>query len=63
MAKEIIKYLERSVAIAGAAVQWLRDNLNLIERSEQIESYALEEKTTVEYICSRFLRFVFTALG
>ena len=40
-----VKYaVEGSVAIAGAAVQWLRDNLNLIERSEQIESYALEEK-------------------
>ncbi len=40
-----VKYaLEGSVAIAGAAVQWLRDNLNLIETSEQVESYALEEK-------------------
>ena len=40
-----VKYaVEGSVAIAGAAVQWLRDNLNLIETSEQIESYALEEK-------------------
>ncbi len=40
-----VKYaLEGSVAIAGAAVQWLRDNLNLIETSEQIESCALEDK-------------------
>jgi len=32
--------LEGSVAIAGALVQWLRDNLGLIERSEDIETLA-----------------------
>jgi glycerol kinase len=32
--------LEGSVAIAGALVQWLRDNLGLIERSEDVESLA-----------------------
>jgi len=36
--------IEGSVAIAGAAVQWLRDNLNLIETSDEIESTALQEK-------------------
>ena len=36
--------IEGSVAIAGAAVQWLRDNLNLIETSVEIESTALQEK-------------------
>ena len=36
--------IEGSVAIAGAAVQWLRDNLNLINRSDEIESIALQEK-------------------
>ena len=36
--------IEGSVAIAGAAVQWLRDNLNLINTSDEIESIALEEK-------------------
>ena len=36
--------IEGSVAIAGAAVQWLRDNLNLIETSDEIESIALQEK-------------------
>ena len=32
--------LEGSVAIAGALVQWLRDNLGLIQRSEEVESLA-----------------------
>jgi glycerol kinase len=32
--------LEGSIAITGALVQWVRDNLGLIETSEQIESLA-----------------------
>jgi glycerol kinase len=32
--------LEGSVAITGALVQWIRDNLGLISRSEEIESLA-----------------------
>jgi glycerol kinase len=32
--------LEGSIAIAGALVQWVRDNLGLIEKSEHIESLA-----------------------
>lgn len=32
--------LEGSVAIAGALVQWMRDNLGLIERSEEIQVLA-----------------------
>ena len=36
--------LEGSVSIAGAAVQWLRDNINIIENSEDIESLALSVK-------------------
>lgn len=32
--------LEGSVAIAGALIQWLRDNLGLFERSEQVEALA-----------------------
>lgn len=32
--------LEGSIAITGALVQWLRDNLNLIERSAEIEALA-----------------------
>ncbi|MDE2305824.1 MAG: glycerol kinase GlpK [Gammaproteobacteria bacterium] len=34
--------LEGSVAIAGALVQWLRDNLGLIERSSDVEKLACE---------------------
>ncbi len=32
--------LEGSIAIAGSLVQWLRDNLDFFERSEQIEEFA-----------------------
>jgi len=32
--------LEGSIAITGALVQWLRDNLNLIERSSDVETLA-----------------------
>jgi glycerol kinase len=32
--------LEGSVAITGALVQWIRDNLNLIEKSSDVESLA-----------------------
>ena len=36
--------VEGSVSIAGAAVQWLRDNLNIIEESSEIESLAMKVK-------------------
>ena len=36
--------LEGSVSIAGAAVQWLRDNLNLINESKDVEALALRVK-------------------
>ena len=36
--------LEGSVSVAGAAVQWLRDNLNIITESSEIESLALSVK-------------------
>lgn len=38
--KPVCYALEGSVAITGALVQWLRDNLGLIEKSEQIETLA-----------------------
>jgi glycerol kinase len=41
-AEPAVYALEGSVAIAGAAVQWLRDNLRLIETSADIERLALE---------------------
>ena len=42
--EEPLYALEGSVPIAGAAVQWLRDNLNIIKQSEDIESLAMMEK-------------------
>ena len=36
--------LEGSVSIAGAAVQWLRDNLNIINESKEVESLAMSVK-------------------
>jgi len=36
--------LEGSIAIAGALVQWLRDNLGLIEKSSEIEALAASVK-------------------
>src|SRR5690606_24970470 len=34
--------LEGSIAIAGAVVQWLRDNLRLIAKSSEVEALARE---------------------
>jgi glycerol kinase len=36
--------LEGSVSIAGAAVQWLRDNLNIIDESSEVEALAMSVK-------------------
>ncbi len=36
--------LEGSIAVTGSLVQWLRDNLNLIKESSEIESLALSVK-------------------
>ncbi len=36
--------LEGSIAIAGALIQWLRDNLGLIQTSEQVEALAKSVK-------------------
>ena len=36
--------IEGSVSIAGAAVQWLRDNLNIIKESSEVEALAMGEK-------------------
>jgi glycerol kinase len=39
-AEPAVYALEGSIAITGALVQWLRDNLGLIERSEDVETLA-----------------------
>ena len=36
--------LEGSVAIAGASIQWLRDNLGIINTSSDVEKLSLEVK-------------------
>ncbi len=36
--------LEGSIAITGALVQWMRDNLGLIDKSSDIETLAMSEK-------------------
>jgi glycerol kinase len=44
---EKVEYaLEGSIFIAGAVVQWLRDELKMINSSEEIEKYALKVKDT-----------------
>lgn len=42
LGNKITYALEGSTFIAGAAVQWLRDNINLIEKSSDIETLAAE---------------------
>jgi glycerol kinase len=38
--------LEGAVSVAGQSVRWMRDNLHLLESSEQIEDYAQEVEDT-----------------
>ena len=38
--KEVVYALEGSVAIAGAIVQWLRDNLGIIEKANEVDLLA-----------------------
>ncbi|XP_036137566.1 glycerol kinase 2 [Molossus molossus] len=40
--KPVCYALEGSVAIAGAVIRWLKDNLGIIETSEEIEKLAIE---------------------
>ena len=54
--------LEGSTYIAGAAVQWLRDNLKLINKSSEIEALANEVKNLNEMENILFLPF-FTGIG
>src|SRR5699024_9307802 len=43
---EIEYALEGSVFVAGSAVQWIRDGLNLIEKSRDSEGYAAKIDST-----------------
>lgn len=51
--------LEGSIFVTGAAVQWLRDGLGIIERSSDIEALARE----VDYAGGCFFVPAFTGLG
>lgn len=59
---EIVFALEGSCYIAGAAVQWLRDNLGFFNNSPEIEKLALQVKDLNEMKNILFLPF-FTGLG
>ncbi|MDO9181632.1 MAG: glycerol kinase GlpK [Bacteriovorax sp.] len=54
--------LEGSSYIAGAAVQWLRDNLQIISKSSEIEKLALEVKNLDELKHILFFPF-FSGIG
>ena len=54
--------LEGSSYIAGAAVQWLRDNLQIISKSSEIEPLAREVKNLEELRHIQFFPF-FTGIG
>ena len=45
--------LEGSIAITGALVQWLRDNLGMITSSAEVEALAGRSRTTVASTSSR----------
>ena len=51
--------LEGSSYIAGAAVQWLRDNLKIISKSSEVEALALEVKNLDELKYILFFPFFF----
>lgn len=57
--EEVEYALEGSVFVAGAAVQWLRDELNLIETAAQTEDLALSVPDT----CGAYVVPAFTGLG
>ncbi len=56
---EITYALEGSIFIAGALIQWLRDNLHLIRSAEEVEALAL----TVEDNGGVYIVPAFTGLG
>lgn len=59
---EAVYALEGSCYIAGAAVQWLRDNLNLIDASAQVEELAKQVTNLEQMEYLLFLPF-FTGMG
>ena len=57
--KEVTYALEGSVFMAGAIVQWLRDNLGMIQKSSDIEDLARQVESSEDVV----LLPAFTGLG
>ena len=57
--REVTYALEGSVFMAGAIVQWLRDNLGMIQKSSEVESLARQVDSSEEVV----LLPAFTGLG
>ncbi|MBF4488569.1 glycerol kinase GlpK [Psychrobacter sp. N25K4-3-2] len=57
--KEVTYALEGSVFMAGAIVQWLRDNLGMIQQSSEVESLARQVDSSEDVV----LLPAFTGLG
>lgn len=57
--KEVTYALEGSVFMAGAIVQWLRDNLGMIQRSDEVENLARQVDSSGDVV----LLPAFTGLG
>ena len=55
--------LEGSVFIAGALIQWLRDQLNIIADAPEVEALAKQLITMVEYFCASIVWSWCTLLG
>jgi len=56
IAKEKACYaLEGSIAVTGALVQWLRDNLGMIASSGEVEKLAGEVEDNAGVLCACFL--------
>lgn len=55
--------LEGSVAIAGACVRWLRDNIGILEKSSDIGLYRKIKFVSVEYATCIIAEIVLAGIG
>jgi glycerol kinase len=61
---KVVYALEGSIFIAGALIQWLRDELKLIETAADSEYFAsMVADNGGVYVCSSFYRFGSALLG
>ena len=60
---EVEYALEGSVFVAGAAIQWLRDEMRMIKTARQSEEYADEVPDCKAFMCSCFYRNGCAVLG